>query len=83
MAETTGSPDPVTAIADLLRAILEPISKELAERYTTRFTENKRKISAEMRKYPNHDASTVEALKQDQVDIFVKVRQELERAKAK
>lgn len=76
------SPDPVTAIADLFRVILEPIGKEVAERYTTKYVENGRKLSEEMRKYPNHDSAKVEALRQDQIDIFVKVKMEVERARS-
>ncbi len=78
----SSSPDPVTAVADLVRTVLEPISLELAERYTTKFVENERAISAEMRKYPEHDSAKIEALKQDNVDILVKVKMEYERNRA-
>lgn len=76
------TPNVVTAIADLIRSILTPIDRELAERYTTKYTENRRDISEEMRKYPDHDSAKVEALMQDQVDILIKVRMEHERAQA-
>lgn len=73
--------DPVTAVANLITAILEPISKELSTRYTRKYTENMRAISEEIRHYPNHDAAKIEALKQDQVDIISSVRLEFESAK--
>jgi hypothetical protein len=82
MSNVSVSPDPVTAIADLLRVVLEPLGKELENRYTTKYTENARDLSEEMRKYPNQDSAKCEALMQDQVDIFVKVKQEIQNARA-
>lgn len=75
--------DPVTAVANLLTTVMEPINRELGQRYSVEYANNVTEEGKELAKYPEHDSAKIESLRKRRAAIVNLVNLEVLNARAK